>query len=154
MQKFLEQHYHCSIIYSTLIFIVLNYKQHYSCYDTDEKLELATNTGVRLITDIVYFVDWVFRAVQTTVVPTIVNTWKCNAVLGFALIEEIDIWKPSVSYEDSVWECTQRPLETVSVFTVATFLQRRRLDLLPWLDCYDTGEGFVSWDSLFVRHGF
>ena len=54
-QKFLEQHYRCSIIYSTLMFIVLNYEQHYNWYDIDEKLELATNPGERLIMDIAYF---------------------------------------------------------------------------------------------------
>ena len=35
-------------------------------------------------------------------------------------MEEIDNWKPCVAYGYSAWECTQRPLENVSVFTVVT----------------------------------
>ena len=59
LQIFLEQHYGCSIVYSTLILIVLNYELHYDCYDPYEKLEQETKPEERLIADIAYFGDWV-----------------------------------------------------------------------------------------------
>lgn len=50
--------------------------------------------------------------------------WGTLPIPGFVLIEEIDNWKASVVYGDSVWECTHRPLETVSVFTVETLFAK------------------------------
>ena len=58
--------------------------------------------------------------------------WETTMVIALILLLRAGVsstlrWiharlRASVAYEDSVWECMQRPLETVSVFTVATLL--------------------------------
>ncbi len=58
--------------------------------------------------------------------------WEFSMVIALVLLLRAGVsstlrWiharlRASVPYEESVWECMQRPLETVSVFTVATLL--------------------------------